>query len=360
MRRTLPGVALLGLAALFAGTVCGCQSPQASAREDAARRWNEARARIKAQLAADRLQAGNVAAASAELATAWRLDPQNPELALLRARVCLAEGKTTQALDLLAHVQLPGRGQAEVEYLKAVAWQQQNRWQAALAGYTRAYELDHTEVAYVAAAAQAWLQLGQPEQALALLTQHSDRFAWTDTYQATLAECYEQLEDWPAAASAWQRVTATPQTATEIHERAAEALYRAGRYEDAIPALLDLLQADRDDTTASVPLMLAECYLALGRPAAAREQLQSVLRRDSEHVAALRLMARCLATAGDLDAALGVAQQALSIDAQDVRTLELTAALAWRTGDCEQAAAAATRLIALDADNPTGAHILGR
>jgi tetratricopeptide (TPR) repeat protein len=351
--------ACLGLA-LLAAVTSGCQAPQALARQEATRRWNVARAQIKAKLAADRLAAGNVAGAAAELTEAERLDPENAAVAPLQARVWLAEGKTRAALDALEHTRLEGAAQAEVEYLKGVAWQQQQHWNEALAAFVRACELDEHEVAYVAAAAQTWLQLAQPDQALAFLTQHGQSFDWTDTYQASLAECYEQLGNWPAAAAAWQRVTSGADIAPEFRQRAAEALYRAGRHEDAIAVLSELVAGDSPETPTTLRLMLAECYFALGRNGAAREQIQKVLRHDANDAWALRLLARSLALEGELVAAQRVAQRALAADEQDPRTLELVAGLAWRTGDRALAGSAATRLAALDPANPVAQYVLAQ
>ena len=358
MTRALVVATRLAPGLLLAVVLSACQVPQKIARQEATRRWNTARARIKAQLAADRLAQGNLPGAAAELKEADRLDPDNPGVAPLRARVWLAEGKTQDALDLLERTHLAGATQAEVEYLKGAAWQQQQRWDEALAAFVRACELDEHEVAYVAAVAQTWLQLAQPQRAVEFLTQHGEPFDWTDAYQATLAECYEQLGDWPAAASAWQRVASGPDGALGARRRAAEALYRAGRHEDAIPVLLELVQEDPAETPGSLRLALAECYLAVGRTALARRQVQVVLQRDADDVWALRLLARSLAAGDDLEGALRVAQRALATNGQDARTLELVAGLAWRAGDGVQATSAAARLLAVEAGNPVGEYVL--
>ena len=289
-----------------------------------------------------------------------RLDPENQEHAALRARVFLADGQLTEALATLDSVHLDGRAQAEVEYLKGLALQTQQRWEAALAAFARAAELDGGEVEYLLATAQAWLQCGQPEQARDALLLRQDQFGWLDTYQATLAECYEQLGDWPAAAAAWQRVTPPDDHAGLLRERAAEALYRAGRSSEAAPALEELINRGTPQTVEPWRLMLAECYLDTGRPAAAEQQAQAVLQVNGRHPQALRLLARCLARTNDLDGALRVAQQAAALDEQDVRSLELVTALAWRTGQCELATATAMRLLVCDPESRVARAVIAR
>jgi Tfp pilus assembly protein PilF len=347
-------------ASLVLLALASCASPQQHARAQATQRWNQARAQVKAKLAADQFAAGNVQAAASDLAEADRLTPNNPDLVALRARIWLAAGETARAAELLEQTHLVGKAQAEIEYLLGVVRQQQQRWDEALAAYLRAVQIDDGEVAYVVAAVQAWLQLGQPGEAQRLLTGVASRFSWTNAFQAALAECHEQAGDWPAAAAAWQRVVGEPEAEADLHERFAVALYRAGRYAEAIPVLLETLKPEDADSSGRLRVVLAECYLQAGQNAAARDQVQLVLQRERENVRAWRLLARILAAAGEYAPALRAAQRALGIDERDLNTRELLVALAWRAGDEQLAASSAARLLELDAQNPVAQRILQR
>ena len=250
-------------------------------------------ARIKAKLAADQFAAGNIAAAASDLAEAERLNPDDPALLPLRARIRLSEGKPAAVVELLERTYQDGTVQAETEYLLGVAWQQQQRWAEALAAFERAETLDQENVAYLAAAAQTELQLGRPQAALDRLEEAAARFAWTEAYQATLAECHEQRGDWLAAAAAWRRVAAGTSALPESRWRLAGALYRAGRFDEVVSVLTEALERGALDAEVPARLMLAECYLAEGRPEAARLQAQVVVQRDGQDGGALRLLARC-------------------------------------------------------------------
>ncbi len=362
-------------------SLAGCATWSHTAQKEAARRWSVARAQVKTRLASDQFEAGNVTAAAKEIAEADRLAPNDPEHIPLRVRIWLAEGKLTQAAELLEQARLdylraelgqlkPGQaeaepsrphpGQAEIEYLLGVVRQQQQRSDEALAAYTRAAEIDNTEVSYVVAVVQTLLQLGRSRDALDVLVESAPRFEWTGAYQAALAECHEQLGDWPAAMAAWQRLASAGGPQTETRARLAQAAYRAGRYTDAIPALLELLDDAENGSPTLTRLALAECYLATGQTAAARQQAQAILQRERNNVRALRILARALAADGDYVPALHIAQQALAVDGHDAHTLELTAALAWRAADHKLAASTATRLAALDAQNPVAQRILNQ
>lgn len=336
-----------------------CQMPPSQAREDAERRWNVARANVKAKLAADQFAVGNVAAAAGELREAQRLDPGNPALVPLQARIWLAQGNVSAAAELLDQVSRTGGSQAEIEYLRGVVQQQRQQWEAALAAYERAAELNPDEIAYLLAATQARLQRGQAQAALEHLSAAEPKFGWTSAYQAALAECCEQLGNWAAAAAAWQRAAAVPEALPAVRERLAMAHYRAKRYTDAIPILRELLDEGTEDADVW-RLTLVRCYLAIGQPAAARAHIELLLRQRPDDVRTLRLLAHSLAAGGELGTALRTAQRALAADAQDRPTLEFVAALAWKVGDRELARATAARLLQLDPGNAVARHLVAR
>lgn len=356
-RTTLCGLYACVLLVLAAG----CESNPRRAREEAAERWNVARAQVKAKLAADQFESGNFNAASNELAEAYRLNPDNPDLTPLRVRVLLADGRLNEADQLLAEARAANPTRADLEYLLGVLRQQQERWAEALDAYLVAVDLMPTEIAYPVAVAQVWLQLGQPDEAIAFLETLAPRFGWTNAYQAALAESYEQVGNWSAAASAWQRVVYAEGSGPDLNERLAEALFHAQRYVEVIPVLESLVEsADGEGARLRFRLMLADCYLAQGRSAAALAQAQAALRVDRENLRALRLLAQSYAAMGDYWAALRTARQALARDAHDVPTLELTVGVAWRTGDQALAAQLAARLLSMEPENPVALSILRR
>lgn len=347
-------VATLGIVALG-----GCASHQQRSRQQAERRWKLARAEVKAKLASDQFEVGNVEGAASELAEALRLDPNNPDLIPLQVRVLLAADRIPAAEDVLHQARAQRPPDAQIEYLLGIVRQQQQRWAEALDAFRRAVELDDREVAYVVAAAQAWLQLGEPRPALAFLSEMAPRCVWSSEYQATLAECHEQVGDWPRAASAWRVVVAEEDDA-RMRERLAGALLRAQRYDEATPILTGLIAENGRRTPPRLRVLLAECYLAAGRGSAAREQVQIVLREQPRNVRALRLLARSLAALGRYGPALRTVHRALTVAPDDPRTLELGAALAWRAGERDVATISATRLLELDERNAVARAILDR
>jgi tetratricopeptide (TPR) repeat protein len=362
-----PALVWLGLCAAATLGLAGCDTTQRTAHQEATTRWNLARSEVKARLAADQFQAGNLTAAAAELDEAERLAPTDKSRLPLRARILLGTGQLTEAADLLERALADGQTDAELEYLLGVARQQQQRWPEAQAAFARALAADPRATSYLSAAVESYLQLGLAAEARALLDRVAPQLAWTEAYQAAQAECAEQLGDWTAAAAAWRQVAAARDATPTARERLAEALFRAGQYADALPLWEELAapapghaptSGPADETYAYARLMQSECYLATGRAVPAREIAQTLVQQQPESLPALRLLARCLAAEGKLDLALRAARRALAVAPQDVPALELVAALAWRSGDRALATTAAQRLAAVQPDNAVAQRLL--
>ncbi len=342
MRRTLQVVGLV---------LVGCQSTHEDGKQAAVERWNHMRAQVKARLAADQLAEGNLAKASAELAEAYGLDPTNPELTPLLARVRLANGDSGYAQRLLAGMKGSGPAQAEVEYLRGVIFQQQEKWDRALECFVQATEHDPDEVAYLVALSQTFLQLGLPEEARRRLEARESVFGWKPAYHAALAECHEPLDQWAEAASAWRKVVDRAPDAADIRERFAMALYRAGNCQEAVAVLEQVVDDPKFEPSDVLRLALAECLVEDGQLAAGRYHVAQVLARDERSLAALHLLARILTAEGTPYRALQTARHAMAIDPDNVRSVELSAALACRVGDAVLADELAGRLLDVQADN---------
>src|SRR5438128_2011183 len=88
--RKLWCVVLAALAlALSAG---GCQNGKEKNHQEATARWNKARASVMASLANDQFRAGNLEECRRTVNAALKLDPRNPSLHILSARLGIEQG----------------------------------------------------------------------------------------------------------------------------------------------------------------------------------------------------------------------------------------------------------------------------
>ncbi|MEP0846592.1 MAG: tetratricopeptide repeat protein [Phycisphaerae bacterium] len=326
--------------------LAGCQTQQKTARQAAESRWNDVRAGVKAELAAEQLRAGNYDAAAGEAAKARELAPDDVELKLTQARVLLARGQIGAARELLESIPPQPDPPAEAHYLLGTIHQQLLEWPAAYECFARAAAADRREFAYPAAIAQVLLQQSAAQEAVEYLGSLESQFKALPGYHAALAECHEQLGAWEAAAAAWQRVAGVGGDAGLL-ERLALAQVRAGQWSDAAETLERLLAQPEAAQRRDLSLALAQCLVETDRFDEARRRLTPLFDGTADSVPALCLLATSLTRQQQLGRALRVADEALHINPLDPDALELAAALALRLGDAPRAAAFARRRLAL-------------
>ena len=329
---------------------CNMSMTHMEAREQAQERWNKARADVKAQLAADQLAAGNVAEAGTEINKALALQPDDPKLKVLRARTALAAGDAARAQALLEGVTLEGVQQAEVAYMLGVIQQQHLKWDQAFGYFAQAAELNPDESAYYVAVVQAMLQMGQPREAIEYLVANEERFGWTPAYHAAIAECHEQLRQWDDAATAWQMVLDAHED-EGVSERLSSALFRAGRFDDALPLLRAAVENKESPASESTRRMYAECLIETGEFEAARQELMDLLSLSPRDTALLMLLSRSYIELNRLDLALRTARRAIDASPQEFEPLELAAAVSYRMGRMPQATAFARKAQSISPEN---------
>ena len=355
---TTMGVLLVILAAF----TTGCENMQGRARAESQARWNRARAEVKLKLASDQLAAGNIADADAELAAAYRLNPDSSALNVMQARIQLAKGDLASAERLLAGASAEEDAGGEIAYLLGVIQEQRLRWPEALECYVRAADADPQEIAYVVAIVQLMLQQGRANDALALLESYEPQFGWTSAYQAALAECCEQLGNWTRAARAWRGVADTVAADADIRERLALAMFRAGHRTEALDYFNRLLEEHPELPRIPLRLAAAKCLLEEGAVFEACERINEVLRTAPRRLEALHLLACAYAQQDQFERAAQTAERALRLAPNDVPTLEIAATMAFRAGRHERAAVLAKRINSVpgDANNPVAQLLLSR
>lgn len=336
--------------------LCGCQSQNSEVRAQAEKRWSEARADVKAQLAEDRFHNASLDEAAAAAHEALKLAPERSELAVLTARIELSRGDDVAAERLLQSLGDAGAERSDAQYLFGVIWQQRQRWEQALAHFEAACALAPDEVANLVAVAQSLLQLGHAGEAMERLTAAENRFGWMPEYLTTLAECQEQAGEWSAAAANWARINAGADDCRNI-ERQASALLHAEQWADAADAYERALRCDKNADIA-VRVALARCRFEAGQTEAARETLRNALELDHNNREALLLMSRLLTSEGRYRDALQVAEVLLRGAPREVAALELTASLAERCGRRKRAMTLAGQLLQIDPQNAVAQRIL--
>lgn len=356
----LPSAWRTGLLLAAAALVSGCNALPKRAHEAATERWNLARARGKAQLAAEQLAQGKVDEAAGALNEARQLAPDVDDWAPLQARVLMAQGRASEAEALLRRASLSGDSEAEGKYLLGAALEQEERFDEALAAYREAVELGPNQLDYVVVAAQVALQIGNIDAATEVLAIAAPRFSWSAAYQGVQAECCEQRRDWTGAATAWRRVLEDRPTDADVRMRLVAVLATVGFCGEARDALRELPPEAQKTIPTTELVRLAECFVSAGQPAAAVEFADRATAAAPEDPRPLRLLARALGASDDARRALAPARRALSLEPEDVATMELVAGLAWRAGDTALAQSTVAALLRQDPASSIGVYLRDR
>lgn len=337
-------------------TLTGCAAQNSQMRADAEKRWSEARADVKARLAADRLNSASLDEAASSAREALQLAPERPDLCVLAARIELSRGNDADAERLLIGMGESIAANAEGQYLLGVVWQQRQRWEQAMAHFEAASALAPGELAHLVAVAQSLLQLGRAAEALERLARAETRFGWIPAFQTTLAECQELNGNWSAAAATWARVAQGDKDCA-AREREARAVEKALEWSSAAEAYSRALEC-AGAARADLHTALARCRLELGQFDSARAALRAALDSDHTHVPALRLMAQLLLRQERYREALQVAETLLRAAPDDVAALEMSASLAERCGRRKRAVTLAAQLARIEPANEIAGRIL--
>jgi tetratricopeptide (TPR) repeat protein len=311
----------------MAGILIGCDGGGLTPNQKAAanKQWNDARAGVLASLANDQFKSGNLDKCQESLDQALRLEPANPSLQLLAAKVCIEQGNLEMAQAHLAEAGKLDPKNGEVDYLSGVLLQRWQQPQKACDAYAAAVAKNPAELSYLLAQAEMLVLLNKPSDALALL----------------------------------QNKTAAFEHSGVIRDEIGQILVQQKRYADAVVVLREASILSNDDS-------------------GIREHLAFALLNDKQFAEAADLFARLTKEAGyekraDLLAALGESQsqtrqlreakasyeQATQM-APDVSGYWLgLAKVATQQGDLPGADAATRKAIALDATSAEAQCLLG-
>jgi len=210
--------------ALILAACAGCQTHEQN-KLAAKQRWQKASAKIKLALAHQQYDEGRFDEAEKNIIECIKADPDLAEAHLIHGKLLLAKGQPQKALEQLQlavelHNQL-----GEGWYWLGVAAQQLRRKEQAMTCYTKAMNLNPSNIDYILAVAQTYSELGKAEQALALLQ--------------------EKMQTMPQEVS--------------LKVAAADILFRLGRNEQAIDLYEQALLLTGDDS--DIAESLGYCYL---------------------------------------------------------------------------------------------------
>ena len=258
----------------------GCQNGKAKSKQQATLRWNKARAGVMYSLANDQFRAGNLEQSRKTVDGALKLDPQNPVLRVLSAKISLEQGQLEMAERELEQARKVAPNLAEAYYLSGVVFQRWQKSQTAYEFYTAAADKSPAELAYVIARAEMLVALDRSNEAISLLQEKVNYFenspAIRDAYGQLLTQAGRHTE----AVEMFRQASMLSDEDTAVKERLALALYYDKQYVEAADVLGKLLETEQYKDRADLLAALGQSQLHVGKPREAKRSFETATQKD--------------------------------------------------------------------------------
>ena len=352
MRMAL-GIAGVGIALW----IPACRTtPHEIDKQQAERRWNEVRSRVKYQLADQQFSRGLFEDAAANVTEALALDPTRPESFAMLTKCHLEMNKPAsaqQAIDMARQLDLES---AELHYMQGVLFEQRDRTDEAIEKYAKAQSLDPTKIDYLIALVENLVVQGHIEKARRVIQQEAARVD-DDGSIAVLSAYIALLTDQVEEAAAHLRSAMAYGTKSDLVQlELGRILVRMHRYREALPLLQPLLaRFDETERDGVLRRAAAACYMNEDEPGEAKQVLLNYARRHPNDAGAQLLLAKAALAQGDTMTALAAVTRAEKTAAHHPEVRFMRAVLHWKRGESD---AAATLLGAIIDESPNDVDAL--
>ncbi|MHC4982551.1 MAG: tetratricopeptide repeat protein [Planctomycetota bacterium] len=352
----------LMIAVIVVLSVAGCQNmPTVSeAKLQATERWNATRAEMVYAVAIEQFRSGRLAQAAIEARKALSMDEGCVEARLLLGKVEIEKGRHAAACAELRKVLAEAPESAEAFYLLGVAQEKSGQLDEALSSYRRAYELDESNLSPITAAAEVLVRMGRAREAQLYI----DSYAPKAETEVSLFELGGRLammgKEYDKAVDYYQRALDLDFENKHYRRRLGRAQFLAGKYAEAVETLEPLTFAESREVSPWVYATLGDCYMAMSKPAPAREAYEQACKGLKSSAGVRASLAKAVVAEGDLRRAIRTAKEALALDA---KCLEATLVLGYALLVDGQVSRAIRELTQAAADHPADATLwclLGR
>ncbi|HUS91860.1 MAG TPA: tetratricopeptide repeat protein [Phycisphaerae bacterium] len=302
------------LAAIVLAAASGCEGVDFSEKkQEAQKRWFNARARVLYRLAENRFSSGELKEAASSATQALVLQPDYDKPMLLLAKIEIEEGKYSAAIARLREIERARPDSSEVAYLLGAAQEKGGLLSDALANYRRAYALDESNLGAVKAAAEVLTAMGDVRPAQLHVESYLPKAKDDPGMYELAGRLALMTNDFDRAVEYLERARDLDPRNTRYAEMLARAQYSVGRHADAIDTLTELTGRREQKAATWVYLMLGDCHLALGKAHQAFDAYFSASEQAPEDPAVWVALARSALAMKDASRAALAAQRALAL-----------------------------------------------
>ncbi len=309
MRHT-PYILLCVLAAAV-----GCSStPTKTQREAAKEQWNQTRASVLVSLAKDQYVNGNLDKCRETLESALRMDPINPQLHILSAKLSIEKSELEAAQQSLEFARKLDPKNAEADYLSGVIYQRWQRPEMSLNYYVSANEKSPAELAYLMARAEMLVVLNHPDEALKILMEKVQYFEHSGAIRDAAAQLLARQGKYDEAIDLFRQAAILADGDLAIQEHLAVTLFQAKQYADASDGLIRLIKNESYAKRADLIAALGECHMQTGHYREARASFETAAQLNPGEPAVWLSFGKAALQLGDLPRAELAVKKAVALD----------------------------------------------
>jgi Flp pilus assembly protein TadD len=233
-----------------------------------------------------------------------------------------------------------GLTSADLYYTHGVILEQRNGFDAAVAMYSKAGELDPSNADYLVAQAESLVAADRADEALRLLESSAGRVDDDGTVSMLAAHIAGLLGEKHKASKRYADAFAVQPKDPLVAEELGRHLAREGRCDQAVAVLRPLVESppNIEAVRSAAARTLAACYLTLGDAAAAKDTLIEYERDYPDDALAQLLLAKAAVATNDLPTALRAIDLARRREPDRPELWFVRAVIRWRRGNLTGAA----------------------
>jgi len=346
----------------------GC-TMHAQRREQAEQHWNQMRTDVKHQLAKQQFQRGQIETAIDTVNEAIAIDSSSADPFLLLAHCYMEQGKLASARRAVARAQRCDPQSPTAEYTLGMIAERTDRTEDALTHYRRARSLNNSIADYLVAEAECLAAGGNPEEALALVSENIGRFDSDGTLEMLLGQICLLVGDKETAVHhlrlAIERsgcsttLSDDPSVCDTLVEEYGKLLSETARYAEAVALLRPYIES-HPDAPPSVVAALCAAHLNTHRTDEAKRLLRDEVRRRPNNTRCWMLLARACMETEDYMTARRCANRLERLVPGSAQVHLLHGFVCWKQEDLPAAEGSLRRALSIDPRDALAHCVIGR
>ncbi len=348
----------------------GCNGPHQQAKQAAMERWQNARSRLSVDLAIQQFNSGDLKKAAATAVSAIDINPENAQAHLILGQIYLEQDKLANSRDCFEKCLELQSGQSEAHYFLGIINQRWRKLQPAFDHFQAAGQLQSDRTEYLLAMVDTKMAMGEPDNALQLLTDNFHSVNKTEALYAAAGNVYVSLGQDDAAVEKFQQALDINPDVWIVKESLAFSLQRCGRHNQALQVFKELDSRDGTGKTSGYGknsdsrwifrLAMGDCYLALKNYHQAQRCYEFVSTKNASNPDIWVRLGQTLLARQKSDRAETCARKALALDENNSEALLLLGYVAIKKGNYQQGEKVCKQMISKNDQDPLAYCMLGQ